>query len=454
MFKWFFSGGAIPLMLTACAICLTVYLRGFPFRTPKKMLAALLSQKEAGGDTSPFRALTLALAGTLGVGNIVGVANAIRIGGAGAVFWMWISALLAMVLKYSEILLAVAHRRSDGKRFFGGAYYYIKDHFLSRKMPRTATLLSVIFALLILLNAIGMGCIVQVNAISAATHGILGLSPGLCAVLLALFAMPVIIRGHKGISALTELLVPLMSAGYLILSVAVLILRRELVGNALASIVTDAFDAKSMSGGLLGFLTSRAIRVGTMRGLLSNEAGCGTAPTAHASAAATSPAAQGVWGIVEVFVDTIVLCTATALVILVGVPSPDLFGENAVMLTVSAFSTVLGSWAAWFLCGAILAFGYATLLCWAGYGLEALTFLSKRRGWKYLYFLLTLVAIVIGAVAAPESIWALTDFAITALTCINLVMLLLMRRTIKRETLLFCKDVPSKTTKKGTRTLT
>ena len=124
-----------------------------------------------------------------------------------------------------------------------------------------------------------------------------------------------------------------------------------------------------------------------MRGLLSNEAGCGTAPTAHASAAATSPAAQGVWGIVEVVVDTILLCSATALVILVAVPHPDLFGENGVMMTVSAFSSVLGDWSAWFLRGAILAFGYATVLCWAGYGLEAIAFLSRRTGWKYLYFL-------------------------------------------------------------------
>ena len=140
-------------------------------------------------------------------------------------------------------------------------------------------------------------------------------------------------------------------------------------------------------------------------------------------------------------VDTLLLCSATALVILVGLPDPSLFGENAVMMTVSAFSSVLGEWAAWFLLGAILAFGYATLLCWASYGMEALTFLSKRKSWKYLYFLLTLCAILLGAVAAPESVWALTDFAITALTCINLVMLILMRRTVKRETMLLCKGV-------------
>ena len=452
MFKWFFSGGMIPLLLAVCGVYMTVYLRGQPFLSPKKLLSALLPKKERQEGTSPFRALMLALAGTLGVGNIVGVANAVRVGGAGAVFWMLVSALLAMVLKYAEILLSVVHRRSDRNGFFGGAYYYIKDHFLSRKMPRTATVLSIAFALLMILNALGMGCVIQVNAISSVSRGTVGISPCLCGILLAVASLPVIVKGHRGISALTEILVPIMSVGYLILSLAVLILRRELVGDALLSILTDAFDAKSIGGGFLGFLTSRAIRVGTMRGLLSNEAGCGTAPTAHASAAASSPAAQGVWGIVEVFVDTVLLCSATALVILVGIPCPDLFGEDAVMLTVSAFSSVLGDWAAWYLCGAILSFGYATLLCWAGYGLEALSFLSKRKGWKYLYFLLILGAILLGAVAAPESIWALTDFAITALTCINLVMLILMRRTIKQETMLFLQGRHFKNNKKGTHT--
>ena len=139
--------------------------------------------------------------------------------------------------------------------------------------------------------------------------------------------------------------------------------------------------------------------------------------------------------------DTLLLCSATALVILVGLPDPSLFGENAVMMTVSAFSSVLGEWAARFLAAAILAFGYATLLCWASYGMEALFFLSQRRVWKYLYFFLTVIAILLGAVAAPESVWTLTDFAITALTCINLVMLILMHRTVKRETMLLCKGV-------------
>ena len=441
MLKWFFGGGMIPILLTACGLYLLVYLRGYPFRAPKRMLTALFPKDTRNGNASSFRALMLALAGTLGVGNIVGVANALRVGGAGAVFWMWVSSLLAMILKYAEILLAVVHRRGNRNGFYGGAYYYIKDYFLSCGRPRVGSVLSALFALLMILNALCMGGVIQINAISSAATGIVGISPWLCGALLAVIVLPVIVKGSRGISALTELLVPIMSAGYLILSLAVLILRRELVWDALTMIIADAFDTESLGGGILGFLTSRAIRVGTMRGLLSNEAGCGTAPTAHASAAASSPAAQGVFGIVEVLVDTLLLCSTTALVILVGLPDPSLFGENAVMMTVSAFSSVLGEWAAWFLAAAILAFGYATLLCWASYGMEALFFLSQRRVWKYLYFFLTVIAILLGAVAAPESVWTLTDFAITALTCINLVMLILMRKTVKCETMLLCKGV-------------
>ena len=214
-------------------------------------------------------------------------------------------------------------------------------------------------------------------------------------------------------------------------------MKREAIGDAFGSIFREAFAFDSVGGGLVGFLTSRALRTGTMRGLLSNEAGCGTAPTAHASANTKSPAAQGVWGILEVFVDTILLCTATALVILVSFPQVEMLGQDAVMMTIRAYSCVLGDWAGWFFCAAILCFGYATLICWASYGLEALRFLSAKPIWRGLYFVLFGACIVIGSLVAPESVWDIADFAIASLTTINLLMLFLMRREIKAETALF-----------------
>ena len=393
-----------------------------------------MAAKRPGSGVSPFRAVTLALAGTLGVGNIVGVASAIRIGGAGAIFWMWISALVAMILKYAEIVLAIRHQRvrTNGSRY-GGAPYYIRDGLTGNGYRKLGAAVSVLFAGLIILNAFSMGCVIQVNAVSSALRGVLGIPLPLCAVVLLLLTVPVILRNAEGISALTEYIVPLMSFGYLMLAVLVLILRREALSSAIVSIFRNAFRPESVGGGLIGFLTCPALRVGFMRGLLSNEAGCGTAPTAHAAADAQSPAAQGVWGIFEVFVDTILLCTATALVILVD-PDAVSFSGDDVMMTIHAFAGVLGNWSAWFLAAAILCFGYATVICWANYGAECIAFLSPKKSRKALYRAAFLICIPIGVAVAPGLIWTVSDFAIAALTTGNLLSLFSMRKEIREET--------------------
>lgn len=424
------TGGGIPLLLAASALFFAIYLRGLPFLRPRAMLRAL-TEKRPGG-ISPFRAVTQALAGTLGVGNIAGVANAMALGGAGAIFWMWISALLAMILKYAEILLAVRYRETapDGSHT-GGAVYYIRQSFANR---RFCGALALLFALLMILNSFTMGCVIQVNAVSSAFRGVLGIPPWMTAILLVLLTLPVIFRGSCGISALTEYLVPIMSLGFVILSVTVLVLRREALPGACLSIFREAFSPKSAAGGVLGFLTSRALRVGTMRGLLSNEAGCGTAPTAHAGANTSSPAAQGVWGIFEVFVDTILLCSLTALVILVNFPAAEVYAEAPVMMTVAAFAASLGDGAGWFLSAAILCFGYATVICWADYGAQSLWAIKKSPRLKTFYLILFLCAVPLGCLVAPWAIWNLSDFAITALTTINLVALWGLRREIREET--------------------
>ncbi len=433
LIQWILTGGLIPFCLLLGGVFFLIYLRGKPLNSPTGMLRAL--KKPSANGMSPFRAVTLALAGTLGVGNIVGVANAILIGGAGAVFWMWVSALLAMILKYGEILLAVKHRktRRDGSHY-GGAAYYIRACFLKRNRPKFGGFLSVVFSLLIILDAFTMGCVIQVNAVASAFDGILGIPALPCGLLLLAITAPVIVRGAKGISALTEYLVPIMSGGYLILSVAVLILRRDALLPILGRIFQEAFSPVGAVGGAIGVLTSKALRVGTMRGLLSNEAGCGTAPTAHAASGTDSPAAQGVWGIFEVFVDTVLLCTLTALVILSVFPDLHDFGLSPVMLTVRAYSSVLGSWAEIFLAAAIFCFGYATVICWAGYGLESLRAVTSKKRYAALYFVLFCLCIPLGASVAPNAVWSISDFAIAALTAINLAVLFLMRKEIREET--------------------
>ena len=342
-----------------------------------------------------------------------------------------------MILKYAEILLAVSHRKHDKKGgFFGGAVYYIRDCFLSRRHARLAVLVPVVFAVLMVVDALSMGCVIQVRAVGETLQEVVGIPTVYSGVFLVLLTLPLLARGTKGISALTEYLVPIMTAGYIILSVAVLILRREALGGALLSICREAFAPASAVGGASGFLLSRALRVGTMRGLLSNEGGCGTAPTAHAEADAKSPAHQGVWGIFEVFADTIVLCTATALVILVsGVDTTS----GGVMMTVSAYSSVLGGFADWFFSAAVFCFGYATLLCWGSYGMESVRFLSQKKRWRALYILVFGVCILLGVRSAPEAVWNIADFAIAAMTAINLCVLLLLRREVREETFQFVK---------------
>ena len=402
----------------------------------------LASMKPQGGEVriSPFRAVTEALAGTLGVGNIVGVANAIYIGGAGAVFWMWISALLAMILKYAEILLAVVHRRQteDGKKH-GGAFYYIKDHFFSKGMVRTGAFLSSAFALLMILDALSMGCVIQVRAVVSATTDTFHVPVWFVAILLLILTIPPMLCGRHGISSLTQYLVPIMTAGYVILSVAVLYLRRDVLGNAFYTVFSSAFSISSVGGGVLGFLTSRALRVGTMRGLLSNEAGCGTSPTAHAGADAKSPAAQGVWGIFEVLVDTLLLCTLTALVVLVSYSDVEMLGSDGMKMAIRAYSTVLGGASELFFAVAVFCFGYATLLSWGGYGMEALSFLTSKKRWRALYLSLFCICIFIGSFFTGAYAWGISDFAIAAMTTINLLVLVSMRREVRTHTFSFFK---------------
>lgn len=436
MLKWLLTGGLIPPLLLIVSAFFLIYLRGYPWRAPRQMLSAFVGEKKGEG-TSSFRAMMLALAGTLGVGNIVGVANAIAIGGAGAVFWMWVSALFAMILKYAEILVAVSHRRTDSRGgFFGGAMYYIRDCFTARRWRRLAVAVPIFFAALMVMNALSIGCVVQVRAVGETLQDVVGIPTVYSGVLLVLLTLPLLARGTKGISALTEYLVPIMTAGYIILSAAVLILRRDALGDALLSIWQNAFTPESAVGGVSGFLLSRALRVGTMRGLLSNEGGCGTAPTAHAEANAKSPAHQGVWGIFEVFADTIVLCTATALVILVsGIDA----ASGGVMTTVRAYSSVLGGFADWFFSAAVFCFGYATLLCWGSYGMESVRFISLKKRWRILYVLAFGLCILFGVRGASELIWNIGDFGIATMTLINLFVLLLLRKEIREETLHFAK---------------
>ncbi len=428
-------GAAVPTALMAGGLFYAVRLRFFNLTHPRAIIKTLAAP--SGDGMSPLRALCLALAGTLGVGNIVGVASAIYLGGVGAIFWMWVSAAAAMLLKYAETVLALGHRRTDesGVRH-GGAMYYIRDFFTSRGLGRVGTVLAAIFALLCVADALSMGCVIQINAVSRSLLGVCGLGTAFTGGVLAVITVAVLASGRDGVAALTGRLVPFMTLIYIVMSVAVMVLRRDGLAEAFGSIFAVAFRPESTFGGAAGFLLSRGVRFGTMRGLMSNEAGCGTAPIAHSGSNATYPAQQGIWGIVEVFVDTILLCTMTALVIILSLDDVLAYGSDPIMMTLKAYSLVLGRWSEYVMCIMVLFFGFATVVCWGHYGIECVEYLARRRrrGWRRAFIVIYGVAVLAGALSAPERVWDVADFALGVMTLINLAVICPMSGEVARQT--------------------
>ena len=424
-----------PIMLLATGVFFCFILRFFFIRHPIKMIRSMIKREHKGG-ISPFRAVTLALAGTLGVGNIAGVASSIAIGGYGSVLWMWVSALVAMVLKYAEIVLAILHRRVDRKsgEYHGGASYYIEDHFASRGKKARGRALGGIFAILCVVNSISMGCMIQSNAVSTSFEGVFDVKAWIVGAIIALLCITVITGNAEWVSGFCEKTVPIMTVVYILLSVAVIAARWEAIPSVFAAIFDNAFDLPSAAGGVAGFIISRQLKAGTMRGLMSNEAGCGTAPTAHAAANTSSAAKQGFWGIFEVFVDTVLLCTLTAIVIILAGGDALRYADNPMMMAIKSYSLVLGSWSEYFMCIAVVLFAFATIVCWAHYGKESLHYISKKKWLSAIYIVLFTVFVFVGAVAAPAYSWLFADISIGLMTIINLPVLVAMRKEIKRET--------------------
>ena len=417
------------------------------------------SEADADGGESPLRALLFALAGTLGVGNIVGVALAIAVGGAGSIFWMWGSALLAMSLKYAEVALAVdcRNRAADaptppGKVFPrgvpsggiasggvtsggvpsgksslssgpSGSAAYIEAAIGGRRGRR----LGGIFAALTLLCALCMGGMIQASAVSVGLRSSFMLPPPLCGLLLAAVCLPLFRRGAQRLSDVISVIIPAVTLLYIALCLSVLLPNLTALPSLLGRIFREAMQPRSGAGGVLGFLCSAGLRQGVQRGLISNEAGCGTAPAAHARSREKCPARQGVLGIAEVAVDTLLLCSLTAFVVLLACERSDgvaalCRGEGRAdggALVYAAFSLFLGRGGSLLLTCCIVFFAFATILCWYYYGLSCL----RGGGRIRLYRLAYCASLAIGATAAPALAWSLTDLCISLMTLINLAVL-------------------------------
>ncbi len=420
----------IPPILLAVGLYLGIRLNFFPFLHPIRTLRALFGRdgrregasgaEESNGNaparkTSPFRAASVAMAGTIGVGNIAGVSLAILAGGAGAIFWMWVCGLIAMLLKYAEVTLAMDSRRPDGQGgFLGGTFFSMRAAGFRR--------MAVLFAALMLGQGIIVGGMVQANAVSDCLYDAFACPPPLVGAALVLFTLPVTLGGGGSISAWTARLVPLMCLLYLLVTGSVICTHSAELPRVFSDIMTGAFSPEATGGGILGFLGSRALRVGMARGLMSNEGGCGTAPSAHAASDEPIPARQGLFGILEVFADTIVICTLTALAILAAVPEAAA-GTGGMALVRAAFATTLGTAAPLLLAVMLTFFAYATILSASFYGESVLRFFGFGapvcRGFAFFFCFF----VFCGAVGTPSGIWLAADLILGVMTVANLILL-------------------------------
>lgn len=389
-------------------------IRKFPYAMKVTIGRMFRKKQAADGAMTPFQAVCTALAATVGTGNIAGVAGAIAIGGPGAVFWMWISALLGMCTKFSEVTLAVHFREKNDKgEFVGGPMYYIKNG-----LKKHWHWLAYLFAAFGVITVFGTGNATQVNTITTAidsalfNYGIISKESVsninlVIGIVLAVLLALILLGGIKRIGQVTEKLVPFMALFYVVLALGVVILNINHVPAVFKEIVEGAFSPASVTGGVVGsFFMS--MKKGVSRGIFSNEAGLGTGSIAHACADTRKPVKQGFFGIFEVFVDTIVICTLTALVILCS-EVPITYGQAAgAELTISGFTATYGNWVSLFTAVAMCCFAFSTIIGWGLYGARCIEFLFGTKVNKPFMFVYSLVAIV-GATLDLGLLWSIAE---------------------------------------------
>ena len=420
--------------IASVGIWFTLKTKAFQIRKLPLAIRSVLGRlrDEPVDGVSPFQALCTALAATVGTGNIAGVAGAIAIGGPGAVFWMWIAALLGMIVKYAEVVLAVHYRKkaADGT-YRGGPMYYIRDG-----LGPGFQWLGTIFCVLGVIAAFGVGNSTQVSsAVSSVQQAIssYNLTPGfsvpLCVGLVfgGLIAL-VIFGGARRIGAVAEYLIPVMSLGYILLGLGALFRNADALPSALLSIIAGAMNPSAFTGGAVGSALI-ALRIGISRGVFTNEAGMGTASIAHAGANTSHPVQQGLYGVFEVFADTLVICTITALVILTADISIPYGSSAGAELTIQAFISVYGKWVTIFMALAMVLFSFATILGWGLYGMRCSEFLFGPRSF-YIFAGLHTVTTIVGALVSPVLVWDLAE-AVNGLMAIpNLIALSALSRQV------------------------
>lgn len=419
-----------------------VRLRFFCFCHPLRCLGLLFSGGRSGGREgkskersgySPGKALTVALAGTLGVGNLTGVAAAMALGGAGALFWMWVSAVLTLLIKYAEVVLAVRHRetviKKDGSaQFRGGPMRYL------RLLPG-GRIFAGAFCVLCVCASFLQGNLIQTNAAAGCLSAVFGMKPLLTGIILTAAAVLLVFGGRERISAFTEKMVPAMTGLYLLMGLAVIVKNASSLPQIFGTVFSSAFSPKAAAGG--GTLWLLAMRNGCAKGVFSHEAGCGTAPISHAGAETDSAVRQGLLGIAEVVTDTLILCTVTGLVLMLS----GIFPETGIAGSTEFVSLLTDAFAVWYgrAAGPVLAvllcfYAFATLVCWSFYGTEALSHLCGSRRVRNGYLLLFSVCTLLGAAVHGAFLWKLSDIMTVSMTVLNTAGVAFLVKEVQKET--------------------
>ena len=414
-----------------------VQIRKFPYAL-KTTVGRMFRKKEAGdGAITPFQAVCTALAATVGTGNIAGVAGAIAIGGPGAVFWMWISALLGMGTKFAEVTLAVHFReRNEKGDYVGGPMYYIKNG-----LGKNGMWLAYLYAFFGACAVFGTGNATQVNTITAAidsalmNYGLMtqeaaGTVNLIIGIVICGVVLLILLGGVKRIGKVSEQLVPIMALLYVVLGLGVIGLNLQRIPGVFSAIFRGAFNPMAVTGGVVGSMFTSMTK-GVSRGIFSNEAGLGTGSIAHACADTRKPIKQGMFGIFEVFMDTIIICTMTALVILLsGVEIP--YGQAAgAELTISGFTSVYGNWVSIFTAVAMCCFAFSTIIGWGLYGQRCVEFLFGSKINK-LYILAYALVSIVGATVDLGLVWDISDTFNGFMTVPNLIAVFLLTPHILR----------------------
>lgn len=423
-------GFPLMILLVGTGLYLTVVLKGLQFRFLFYALyLALIKRKEEGdepGDITHFQALMTALSATVGTGNIAGVATAIAAGGPGALFWMWITGLVGMATKYAEAVLAVKYRvRDKYQTMSGGPMYYIS-------MGLGWKWLGVLFAIFASIAAFGIGNMVQSNSVADAVQATFRIPVEITGLILMIATGAVIIGGIKSIGKVTSLLVPLMIVFYMGGALVIIMMKMHLIPQALAFIVRHAFTSTAVTGGFVGATVMMTIRMGVARGVFSNESGLGSAPIAAAAAQTKHPVTQALVSMTQTFIDTLVVCTMTGLVlILTGTWNS---GKNGAELTSFAFSQGLpGAWGNIIVAVGLILFAYSTMLGWCYYGEKSIEYLFGEKVVRP-YRLLFVFFVGIGALLKLDLVWALADVFNAMMAFPNLIGILALSSVIIRET--------------------